>query len=304
MRNSACCRRASMLSWNRWRDVFFTMNLRILLLLVMLVFTSAGVDHASAQGDGTSAGAEPRPTIQYQIAPQSLNTALRDFALTSGLQVSFPDDVAVGRTSREVAGAYTPEEALSELLAGSGLSFRFTSVDTVTLERAQPSGMSQAPAGEDRHSAPAAGSSWSATSSSGVKPVVVPEIVVKDVHERNEPDQELVKDIAGTVNVVTREEIQRARPKNADEMLRRVPGVNVLDEYGQGLRPNIGIRGMDPRRSKNILLMLDDIPIQPALFGDASTYYMVPIERIDHIEVIKGGAVSYTHLTLPTSDLV
>jgi Fe(3+) dicitrate transport protein len=99
-----------------------------------------------------------------------------------------------------------------------------------------------------------------------------------------------VKDIAGTVNVVTREEIQRARPKNADEMLRRVPGVNVLDEYGQGLRPNIGIRGMDPRRSKNILLMLDDIPIQPALFGDASTYYMVPIERIDHIEVIKGGA--------------
>ena len=122
------------------------------------------------------------------------------------------------------------------------------------------------------------------------KPVKIPEVVVKDVHERNEPDQESVKDIAGTVNVVTREEIQRARPKNADEMLRRVPGVNVLDEYGQGLRPNIGIRGMDPRRSKNILLMLDDIPIQPALFGDASTYYMVPIERIDHIEVIKGGA--------------
>ncbi|HNI68149.1 MAG TPA: TonB-dependent receptor plug domain-containing protein, partial [Nitrospira sp.] len=122
------------------------------------------------------------------------------------------------------------------------------------------------------------------------KPVKIPEVMVKDVHERSEPDQESVKDIAGSVNVVTREEIQRARPKNADEMLRRVPGVNVLDEYGQGLRPNIGIRGMDPRRSKNILLMMDDIPIQPALFGDASTYYMVPIERIDHIEVIKGGA--------------
>ena len=122
------------------------------------------------------------------------------------------------------------------------------------------------------------------------KPVKIPEVMVKDVHERNEPDQESVKDIAGSVNVVTREEIQRARPKNADEMLRRVPGVNVLDEYGQGLRPNIGIRGMDPRRSKNILLMMDDIPIQPALFGDASTYYMVPIERVDHIEVIKGGA--------------
>ena len=122
------------------------------------------------------------------------------------------------------------------------------------------------------------------------KPVKIPEMVVKDVHERNEPDQEAVKEIAGAVNVVTREEIQRARPKNADEMLRRVPGVNVLDRYGQGLRPNIGIRGMDPRRSRNILLLLDNIPIQRALFGDASTCYMVPIERIDHIEVIKGGA--------------
>ena len=70
MRNSACCRRASMLSWNRWRDVFFTMNLRILLLLVMLVFTSAGVDHASAQGEGTNAGAEPRQKIHYQISPR------------------------------------------------------------------------------------------------------------------------------------------------------------------------------------------------------------------------------------------
>ncbi|MBK9113942.1 MAG: TonB-dependent receptor plug domain-containing protein [Nitrospira sp.] len=142
----------------------------------------------------------------------------------------------------------------------------------MTLERAQPSGMSLHRQEKIAILLPAAGNSRSATSSSSVKPVVVPKIVVKDVHERNEPDQELVKDIAGTVDVVTREEIQRARPKNADEMLRRVPGVNVLDEYGQGLRPNIGIRGMDPRRSKNILLMLDDILIQPALFGDASTY--------------------------------
>ncbi len=290
MRNSVCHSRTSMLSWGRCPEAFWTMNLSILLLFVMLAFTSAGVGQANAQGDDTNAGPEPRQTIQYQIAPQPLNTALRDFALTSGLQVSFPDDVTLGRMSREVAGLYTPEEALSELLAGSGLSFRFTSVDTVTLERAGPSILSSAAAGKSHIPAANASRAPSSESPVAVKPVVVPEIVVKDVHERNEPDQESVKDIAGSVNVVTREEIQRARPKNADEMLRRVPGVNVLDEYGQGLRPNIGIRGMDPRRSKNILLMMDDIPLQPALFGDASTYYMVPIERIDHIEVIKGGA--------------
>ena len=57
MRNSACCRRASM---NRWHDVLFTMHLRILFLFALLAFTSTGVDHASAQGDGANAGAEPR----------------------------------------------------------------------------------------------------------------------------------------------------------------------------------------------------------------------------------------------------
>ncbi|MCW5797358.1 MAG: TonB-dependent receptor [Nitrospira sp.] len=288
MRNSACYRCAPMLSWNRWHDAFTT-TLRIPLLLVMLAFTPAGVEHASAQGEGTNGGGDPRPKIHYQISPQPLNMALRDFALASGLQVSFPDDVAHGRTSPEVAGSYTPEEALSALLAGSGLSFRFTSVDTVTLERGGPSMAPTAPAANSHHAA-AVTDARQGGEPKVTKPVLVPEVVVKDVHERNEPDQEQVKDIAGSVNVVTREEIQRARPKNADEMLRRVPGVNVLDEYGQGLRPNIGIRGMDPRRSKNILLMMDDIPLQPALFGDASTYYMVPIERIDHIEVIKGGA--------------
>jgi hypothetical protein len=62
------------------------MHLRILFLFALLAFTSTGVDHASAQGDGANAGAEPRQKMHYQIAPQPLNTALRDFALTSGLQ--------------------------------------------------------------------------------------------------------------------------------------------------------------------------------------------------------------------------
>ena len=69
-------------------------------------------------------------------------------------------------------------------------------------------------------------------------------------------------------------------------MLRRVPGVNVLDEYGQGLRPNIGIGGWIPGAAK--YSPDDGRYSHPAgSFGDASTYYMVPIERIDHIEVIR-----------------
>ncbi|MBX3235568.1 MAG: TonB-dependent receptor [Nitrospiraceae bacterium] len=120
--------------------------------------------------------------------------------------------------------------------------------------------------------------------------VKLPEVVVQGAQQRDLPDQEAVKEIPGVVNVVTREELQRARPKNADEMLRRIPGVTIMEEYGQGLRPNIGIRGLNPTRSRNVLVLVDEIPVQPALFGDPAMYYMVPIERVDHIEVIKGGA--------------
>ena len=122
------------------------------------------------------------------------------------------------------------------------------------------------------------------------KAVKLPEVGVQGVQQRDLPDQEAVKEIPGVVNVVTREELQRARPKNADEMLRRIPGVTIMEEYGQGLRPNIGIRGLNPTRSRNVLVLVDEIPVQPALFGDPAMYYMVPIERVDHIEVIKGGA--------------
>lgn len=187
---------------------------------VAIVMLSLLATTAFAQTDGTT---ESQATMHYRIPAQSLNTALRDFALASGLQVSFPDDVAAGRTSRELVGTYTPEEALSELLAGTGLSFRFTAADTVTLERARRTAVPVVlTANGTASAAPTTGPDQPA--STGARPVKVPEIIVLDVQERNLPDQEAVKEVAGTVNVVTREEIQRARPKNADEMLRRIPG--------------------------------------------------------------------------------
>jgi Fe(3+) dicitrate transport protein len=289
MQSSACCVEAHNPSPTFESQLARKDGFRIRLVILTLAFTLAGIAQAFAQGDGSALPVETRPTINYHISSQPLNTALRDFALASGLQISFHDDVAAGWTSREVAGSYTPEEALSELLAETGLSFRFISADTVTLERAGPSMIPIAPAARSQNPA-SIPNNGHATASAGPKPVKVPEIVVKDVHERDELGQVNVEEIPGVVNVITREEIERTRPKNADEMLRRIPGVNIQEEYGQGLRPNIGLRGLNPSRSQNVLLLVDEIPIQPALFGDPSAYYIVPIERVERIEVVKGGA--------------
>lgn len=62
--------------------------------------------------------------------------------------------------------------------------------------------------------------------------------------------------------------------------------MNVRDEEGFGLRPNIGIRGLNPTRSTKVLLLEDGLPFTYAPYGDNASH--APIERYERIEVLKG----------------
>lgn len=95
--------------------------------------------------------------------------------------------------------------------------------------------------------------------------------------------------IPGATTVVGEREMQRTQPMSANEALRRVPGVYVRDEEGMGLRPNISIRGMDPTRSRRVLILEDGIPISLAPYSEPEMYYNPPVERMGRIEVIRGS---------------
>ncbi len=100
--------------------------------------------------------------------------------------------------------------------------------------------------------------------------------------------------IPGATTVISEREMQRTQPLSANEALRRVPGVYVRDEEGMGLRPNISIRGMDPTRSRRVLVLEDGIPISLAPYSEPEMYYNPPVERMGRIEVIRGsGNVLY-----------
>ncbi len=62
------------------------------------------------------------------------------------------------------------------------------------------------------------------------------------------------------------------------------------DEEGFGLRPNIGIRGLNPTRSSKLLLLEDGIPLAYAPYGDNASYYHPPVNRFERIEVLKGSS--------------
>src|SRR5688572_13826478 len=93
--------------------------------------------------------------------------------------------------------------------------------------------------------------------------------------------------------------LDAARVFTTSEALRKVPGINVRDEEGFGLRPNIGIRGINPTRSTKVLLLEDGIPLSYAPYGDNASYYHPPIDRFEGVEIVKGaGQVLYGPVTV------
>ncbi len=93
----------------------------------------------------------------------------------------------------------------------------------------------------------------------------------------------------GSVTVVNRREIQLLAPVSGNEIMRRSPGVHVVDEEGSGLRTNIGIRGLDPDRSRNVLILEDGIPVALNPYGEPEMYYTPAIDRMSRVEIIKGS---------------
>lgn len=82
-------------------------------------------------------GAPTAPAgANFAIAAQPLPDAITLFTRQSGVQVTADAGLMTGRTSGAVSGSLAPAAALSQLLAGTGLTFRFVSPQAVRLEPA------------------------------------------------------------------------------------------------------------------------------------------------------------------------
>ncbi len=101
---------------------------------------------------------------------------------------------------------------------------------------------------------------------------------------------ELLKEIPGSVFLVSKDELQRVEPMDANEVLRRVPGVTLREDSGPvGMRLNIAIRGLNPDRSRQVLMLEDGLPIALAPYGEPEMYYSPQIDRMRRVELLKGS---------------
>lgn len=102
--------------------------------------------------------------------------------------------------------------------------------------------------------------------------------------------EEQLPSIAGSGHILGRKDLESARVFTVNEALRKVAGVNVRDEEGFGLRPNIAMRGLNPTRSTKITLLEDGLPLAYAPYGDNASYYHPMVDRYERIEVLKGAS--------------
>jgi Fe(3+) dicitrate transport protein len=125
-----------------------------------------------------------------------------------------------------------------------------------------------------------------------------------------------IKDIAGSAAYLDVQDIRQHGVDDISRILRRVPGVNLREEDGFGLFPNISLRGVDSARSSKVTIMEDGILQAPAPYSAPSAYYSPTTGRMAGIEVLKGssqvkygphttgGAINYLSTAIPTTEKI
>lgn len=186
------------------------------------------------------------------IAAQPLDAALAELADDTGVQLLYDADMTAGKQSPALAGDYSTDQALSRLLAGSGLRHRRNDDGSVTLEPAPASSQTLAPV------------------------AVSAQVATKIDTPTLETPQ--------TINVVRREQLDQQGSETVQQALRYTPGV-FTEQIGASQRYDyVVLRGFSDDSIDNIYL--DGLKTM----GDGGTFSSMQIDPyfLERVEIVKG----------------
>jgi catecholate siderophore receptor len=191
----------------------------------MLVAYTAGTSRAvtlrylrdTDPGVGSSVQSQTQHTHRFDIAPGRLGDVLDTFEQVTGIRVELQSEKIRDVSSPGVSGIYSPEQAIKQLLSGTGVSYGFQSPKLVKLDIQAQSGAVEVTADDD--------SQMSSLKFS--QPLV------------NTPQ---------TITVIPKAVIEEQGATTLRDVLRNVPGLTVTaGEGGAPAGDNLTIRGFSAR---------------------------------------------------------
>lgn len=238
---------------------------------------------APAHAQAPAAHAVRPTTTAYSIPAGPLEPALTAFAKTSGVLLAYTPDLVQGRSSPGLQGNHAPPQALSALLAGTGLLAVVADNGTYTLRRA-----------------PAPGTAPGAAAPAGS--VTLSEVRVTAEAPRNDATTEgtgsytargpsstatglglSLRETPQSVSVMTRQRMDDFKLETLTDVMEQTPGIST---YRQGNATDFQARG------SSVNLQTDGVrQLTSGWYYFTSTLYALDdMAEIDRIEVLKGSS--------------
>lgn len=235
------------------------------------------------------------------IAPMPLAKALENFSHEAGLQVVYGSEIADSIRSPGAEAGLTPEQQLRQLLAGTGLSYRFVTPNTVTIIPGNVATNAGSPASAAVATAGSAGSGvtdGSGLQTSGSKSAKDLARVV--VTARSGVDVRTRAQTSYSITTIDEDRLRMQAPTSVTEAVKSVPGFWVESSGGEA-SGNIRARGIPVDGYGSVNLLEDGIPVQhdPALgYLNADQAFRLD-ETIERVEVVRGGPSSIFYSNAP-----
>ena len=198
--------------------------------------------------------------IDFNIPPQDLSAALDRFATQSRQPILVTPEMTVGKTSAGVTGTIAANDALSQLLAGTGLTYRVSGKTFLIVSASDPQSGSAAGDGADQGTVQA---------------------LIVTAQKR----EEAIQDVPIAISAFTEKSLQEQKIEGGFDLLKAIPNVtfskNNFTSYNFSIR-GIGTKAVSATTDPGVAVSFNNIAlIQNRLFEQE--YF-----DVERVEVLRG----------------
>ncbi len=256
----------------RYKKIFIWLAI-LKCAVVLLLICGAAICHSQNLAS---------PQIEeFHIPAQPLGLALTAYTRKSGVDLLYGKPFPSGASSSAIDGSMSVSEALSKLLAGTGLTFRFTGPHTARLEEAPQTATGVTQLGPLRVQGVGEGEGSGAGGFFG-------DVDQYGNRSLNRAAEHKVYTTPGSTGEVSQEQINRVPPTTIGDIFKNATGVvSAGNRNSSGL--NINIRGLQGMNRVNVLV--DGTQQTNSQYigyhGNTSSVYIDP-DFISGVDISKG----------------